>query len=346
MPVYLAAPAGDTARIFIVEKTGKIRILKDGAILPRPFLDVSGRVSGGSEQGLLGLAFHPRYASNRKLYVDYTDRSGDTHVVEFEASATDPDTASATEREILFVDQPAANHNGGQLEFGPDDYLYVSLGDGGGANDQFGNGQNLATLLGAILRVDVNSGSGYAIPPDNPFVATQGARGEIWDYGLRNPWRFSFDRQTGDLYIADVGQNLWEEVDFEPAGSGGRNYGWNIMEGLHCFQSAGCDTTGLAQPVVEYGHGDGCSITGGYVYRGSAIPELNGVYLYGDYCTGFIRSFTVTLGSAGDPHDWTSSLRTQGGATMTGLSSFGQDARGEIYMVRLDGEVYRIVPSP
>lgn len=344
-PVDLQAPPGDTSRVFIVEKTGAIRVVKDGQLLPRAFLDISSRVSGGSEQGLLGLAFHPQYASNRKFYVDYTDRSGDTRVVEF-LTSDDPDSASATEREILFVDQPASNHNGGQIAFGPDGYLYVALGDGGGANDQFGNGQNLSTLLAKILRINVDSGSPYSIPADNPFVGRAGERGETWDYGLRNPWRFSFDGTNGDLYIADVGQDLWEEVDYEPAGLGGRNYGWNTMEGLHCFPGPNCDTTGLTLPVAEYGHGDGCSITGGYVYRGTALPELAGIYFYGDFCTGIVRSFRIAGGIATDPRDWTSVLRTQSGGAMEQLSSFGRDARGELYLLLLTGDVYRMARRP
>ena len=344
-PVDLAVPPGDTTRLFLAEKTGQIRIFRNGRLESRPFLDIGNRVSGGTEQGLLGLTFHPRYASNGKFYVDYTDVSGNTRIVEFQVSA-DPDTASSTERQILFVTQPAANHNGGQIAFGPDGYLYVALGDGGGANDQFGNGQNLGTLLGSLLRIDVDSGTPYSIPADNPFRTTAGARGEIWDYGLRNPWRFSFDRQTNALYIADVGQYLWEEVDHEPAGAGGRNYGWNIMEGNHCFRAATCDRTGLTLPVAEYSHGEGCSITGGYVYRGSAIPELSGVYFYGDYCTGIVRSFRIAGGAATDARDWTSALKTQSGGAMTGLSSFGQDARGELYLLRLGGEIYRIARVP
>jgi len=341
-PVDLQAAPGDTARLFIVEKPGRILIFKNGGLNPDPFLDISSRVSNGSEQGLLGLAFHPQYATNHKFYVDYTDGNGDTHVVEFLASAN-PDSASATEREILFVGQPAANHNGGQIAFGPDGYLYIALGDGGGAGDTYHNGQNLGSLLAKILRLNVDSGSPYSIPADNPFVGRTGAREETWDYGLRNPWRFCFDRSNGDLYIADVEQNLWEEVDYEPHGAGGKNYGWNVMEGVHGYGSATCNQTGLTLPVAEYGHSDGCSITGGYVYRGSEIPELDGVYFYGDYCTGIIRSFRIDQGLATNQTDWTSSLRTQSGGQMGGLSSFGQDARGELYIALLNGEVYRIV---
>lgn len=349
-PVDLEAAPGDTARLFIVEKTGRIRIAEDGALLPRPFLDLSGRVSQGGEQGLLGLAFHPQYASNGKFYVDYTDGAGDSRVVEFLVSS-DPDSASATERLILVVDQPYSNHNAGRLAFGPDGYLYVGFGDGGSAGDPENRAQNPGVLLGKMLRLDVDhpdpsAGTAYSIPPDNPFVGRAGYRPEIWDLGLRNPWRYSFDRATGDLYIADVGQNLWEEVDVEAPGDGGRNYGWNVMEGLHCYAATQCDTTGLTPPVIEYGHDPGCSITGGFVYRGRAIPALAGTYFYGDYCSGMVRSLRFADGRAVDEQDWTSALRTASGQAMSGLSSFGEDARGELYLVLLGGEVYRIDPAP
>jgi len=340
--VDLQSVPGDTNRLFIVEKAGIIRVFRDGALLPRPFLDISARVSTGTEQGLLGLAFHPQFTTNRRFYVDYTDRSGDTRVVEFLADAG-LDSASATEREILFVAQPASNHNGGQIAFGPDGYLYVALGDGGGGGDTYHNGQNLGSLLAKLLRLNVDAGSPYSIPPDNPFVGRTGAKEETWDYGLRNPWRFSFDRLNGDIYIGDVGQNLYEEVDYEPHRAGGKNYGWSIMEGLHCYNSSMCNRAGLTLPVAEYSHQDGCSITGGYIYRGSEIPELNGVYFYGDYCTGIVRSFKIDQGKAVNAQDWTSTLRTQSGGRMEQLSSFGQDARGELYMVLLTGEVYQIV---
>ncbi|HKW51348.1 MAG TPA: PQQ-dependent sugar dehydrogenase [Candidatus Eisenbacteria bacterium] len=345
-PLDLTAPPGDTARIFVAEKTGAIRILKRGQILPRPFLDISGLVSNGGEQGLLGLAFHPQYVSNGKFYVDYTDRAGDTRVVEYLVSSN-PDSASAVSREILFVKQPYANHNGGQVAFGPDGYLYIGLGDGGSGGDPQGNGQNLNALLGKILRIDVNSGSPYSIPAGNPFVGQTGKRGEIWSYGLRNPWRFCFDRANGDMIIADVGQTAWEEVDYEPAGMGGRNYGWNRMEGKHCYPpGTTCNQTGLVLPVTEYDHQAGCSVTGGYVYRGSLHPELAGTYFYGDYCTGLLRSFRILNGSAIEEKDWTRALRTEAGGAMQGLSSFGLDASGELYMVLLDGEIYKLVKRP
>ena len=345
-PVGMAPAPGDSTRLFLVEKTGTIRILRGGALLPRPFLDLSGRVSGGSEQGLLGLAFHPGYAQNGKFYVDYTDKSGDTRVVEFLVSPN-PDSASATEREILFVDQPYSNHNGGQLAFGPDGKLYVGLGDGGSGGDPQGNGQNLGTLLGKILRLDIDHGAPYSIPPDNPFVGRQGARGEIWSFGLRNPWRFSFDAETGVMMIGDVGQDAWEEVDVEPAGAGGRNYGWSRMEGSHCYPpGSSCDQSGLILPIAEYDHRAGCSLTGGFVYRGTALPELRGTYFYGDYCTGLIRSLRVVNGGAAEPLDWTAALRTKAGGPMEGLSSFGVDSRGELYLVLLSGEIYRLERKP
>ncbi len=347
-PVDLAAAPGDTSRIFIVEKTGTIRILRGGQILPRPFLNIRNLVSGGSEQGLLGLAFHPQYATNRQFYVHYTDLAGDTRVFEYLASASDPDTASATSRQILFVDQPFSNHNGGQIAFGPNDgFLYIALGDGGDGGDPQGNGQNLNALLGKILRINVDSGSPYAIPADNPFVGQAGSRPEIWSYGLRNPWRFSFDAANGDMYIGDVGQEEWEELNHEPAAQGGRNYGWKRMEGTHCYPpNSSCNTAGLTLPVAEYAHPGGCSVTSGYVYRGSLHPELQGTYFYGDHCSGFIRSFRIENGAAIDEKDWTGSLRTSAGGAMTRLSSFGVDAFGELYIVRLDSEVYKFVKTP
>jgi glucose/arabinose dehydrogenase len=346
-PVLVAAPPGDTTRLFVVEKTGTIRIMtRAGVLRPRPFLDVSSRVSTGSEQGLLGLAFHPSYATNGRFYVDYTDRSGDTRLVEFLVSSN-PDSASATEKEILFVDQPYANHNGGHLAFGPDGKLYFGLGDGGSGGDPGGNGQNLGALLGKILRLDVDAGNPYAVPSDNPFVGRAGARGEIWSYGLRNPWRFSFDADNGDMLVADVGQDAWEEVDFEPAGQGGRNYGWNRMEGTHCFPpGSSCNPSGLTMPVTEYDHRAGCSITGGYVYRGVDLPELRGTYFYGDYCTGIVRSLRIMDSHASQEFDWTSALRTRAGGAMDGLSSFGVDGLGELYLVLLGGEVYRLARKP
>ncbi|HEU5322281.1 MAG TPA: PQQ-dependent sugar dehydrogenase, partial [Methylomirabilota bacterium] len=276
-PLYVTAPPADTARLFVVEKTGAIRIVRRDTLLARPFLDLTDSVSGGGEQGLLGLAFHPDYGVNRRFFVHYTDRAGDTRLVRYQVSS-DPDSADyGSGVHLLFVDQPFANHNGGWIGFGPDGYLYMGLGDGGSGGDPQGNGQNLGTLLGKILRLDVDGGTPYGIPPDNPFVDSAGARGEVWAYGLRNPWRASFDRLTGDLFIGDVGQGGWEEISVQPAASaGGENYGWNVMEGTHCYAAPTCDATGLVAPVTEYATRDGCAVTGGYVYRGTAVPAIAG----------------------------------------------------------------------
>ncbi|HEY9478495.1 MAG TPA: PQQ-dependent sugar dehydrogenase, partial [Gemmatimonadaceae bacterium] len=335
LPLYLTAPPDDQ-RLFVVEKTGRIRIVKDGALLPTPFLDLSGAVSTGSEQGLLSMAFHPHYVTNGFFYVDYTDGNGDTHVTRYSVSEGNPDVANpASAKTILTVEQPFANHNGGLLLFGPDRKLYVGLGDGGSGGDPLGNGQSLATLLGKILRIDVDAGDPYAIPPDNPFVGRAGARGEIWAYGLRNPWRFDFDAATNRLYIADVGQNAWEEVNVVPADQGGQNFGWNIMEGTHCYGASSCDQSGLTLPVQEYSHDDGCSITGGYVYRGSLAPDVVGQYFYSDYCTGFLRSFTFDGSISSAPTTWSV-------GDIGNVQSFGEDAMGELYVLSTNGTVYRV----
>jgi glucose/arabinose dehydrogenase len=342
-PLYLTTAPGDPSRLFIVEQTGAIRIIKDGTLLPVPFLDISGEILVGGEQGLLGLAFDPEYASNGRFVVHYSNQVGDTHLSIFNVSSN-PDIADpATERLILTADQPYDNHNGGQVLFGPDGFLYLGLGDGGSANDPEGRAQNLGDLLGSILRLDVHSGTSYAVPPDNPFVGQAGIQPENWSYGLRNPWRFSFDRATGDLYIADVGQNHFEEVDVAPASAGsakGVNYGWNIMEGAHCLNGGSCDQAGLTPPTFEYDHNQGCSITGGYVYRGAAVPALQGLYLFGDYCSGWVRSFRYQDGAAVELTDWPT-LRP-GGA----ITSFGEDAAGELYVLVQGGSVFKIVPEP
>lgn len=341
-PLYLSAPPGDLARLFIVEKGGVIRIVKNGALLPAPFLDISTRVSTGSEQGLLGLAFDPSYASTGRFVVHYTDVAGDTRLSSFQVSG-DADIADpGTEVVILAADQPYDNHNGGQVLFGPDGFLYLGLGDGGSAGDPEGRGQDLSDLLGSILRIDVPISAPYTVPPDNPFVGVAGASPEVWSYGLRNPWRFSFDRATGDLYIGDVGQGQFEEVDISLAADGagkGVNYGWNRMEGAHCF-SSGCDPSGLALPALEYDHREGCSITGGYVYRGSTVPALQGLYFFSDWCGGWVRSFRYSGGSATELTEWPS-LRT-GGI----IVSFGEDAAGELYVIESGGRVSKIVPDP
>jgi glucose/arabinose dehydrogenase len=337
-PVDLAAPPGDS-RLFIVEKTGKIRIVKDGAVLAGPFLDLSSLVSGGGEQGLLGLAFHPQYAANGTFVVDYTDRSGNTVVARYHVSSN-PDIADPASGNILLpVTQPYSNHNGGAVAFGPDGYLYISLGDGGSGGDPQNHGQDRTDLLGSLLRIDPDNGNPYNIPASNPYAQSTRFRREIWNYGLRNPWRFSFDRQTGDLYIADVGQGELEEIDVAPAGSaGGENYGWRIMEGRSCYNASRCNASGLVLPVLQYSHADGCSVTGGFVYRGQAIPDLEGTYFYSDYCSGWIRSFKYRNGVATEQRSWPD-LNPRGSVT-----SFGQDAQGELYVLVSGGNVYRIVP--
>ncbi len=296
-PLFVTHAGDGSGRIFIVEKAGTIRILQDGLVLDQPFLDIRDHVqSGGSEMGLLGLAFSPDFAESGHFFVNYTGANQSTHIARFTVNAGDANSADAnSEFTTLEIAQPAGNHNGGMLAFGPDGYLYIGTGDGGAAFDRFGNGQNPETLLGKMLRIDVTSdpSAPYLIPADNPWVDADlnGAdvRDEIWAIGLRNPWRYSFDRETEDLWIADVGQNQFEEVNLTPAGSaGGLNYGWPIQEATHCLQR-GCDDTGLVQPILEYDHAGGhCSITGGYVYRGEQYPALHGAYFFGDYCSGSI----------------------------------------------------------
>jgi len=350
-PIFVTAPPGDTSRLFVVERAGRIRIvdLATGTLLPTPFLDISPMVRTGSERGLLGLAFHPQYATNGLFYIHYSSTQGGcadhcARVSEFAVSA-DPNVAdAASERVLLVVSQPAGNHDGGWIDFGPDGYLYVAFGDGGGRDDQFGNGQNLGSLLATLLRLDVNGrdpGLEYAIPPDNPFVGQPGALPEIWAYGLRNPWRCSFDRATGDLWIADVGQNAWEEIDVADAAAGGgagANYGWSVLEGTHCFPSPPCDPTPHVAPIYEYSHAEGCSISGGYVYRGCRMPFLQGRYFFADYCGGWVRSLVLDAGAATDVQD-------HAALAVASPASFGQDADGELYVVSIQGgRIYRIEP--
>jgi glucose/arabinose dehydrogenase len=338
-PVGIASARDDSGRLFVLEKVGRIRLVREGALVAEPFLDLTDRVgSVSNEQGLLGLAFHPEYPQVRSFFVNYTDRQGNTVLSRF-VTSDNPDRADmSSEAVLLTLDQPAGNHNGGHLAFGPDGTLYIGTGDGGGSGDRYGNGQNGQTLLGAMLRLDVDGGQPYGIPANNPFLDNAAVRDEIWAVGLRNPWRYSFDRLTGDLYIADVGQNVYEEVNVQPAGDrGGNNYGWPIMEGLHCFPAnRDCDRNGLTLPVAEYDHAQGCSVTGGYVYRGQTYPFLNGVYLFGDYCSGRIWGM-AREGTAGN---WQVSLLAQTGVR---LSSFGEDETGELYLVDIvGGQLFQI----
>jgi glucose/arabinose dehydrogenase len=328
-PVGMALRKGDDG-IYLIEQPGRVRVLRDGRIDPNPVLDLTSQIRSGGEQGLLGIAFSP---SGDFLYLDYTDLNGDTHIAEFAVRGGRPDPSS--QRNVITIDQPYANHNGGQLAFGPNGGLYVALGDGGSAGDPHGNGQNLDALLGKILRIDPRPSGGrpYGIPRDNPFVNRSGARPEIWDFGLRNPWRFSFDPATKDLWIADVGQGTWEEIDHEPAGRGGRNYGWNRLEGDHRFE--GDAPPGAVAPVLEYNHdGGACTVIGGSVYRGDAIPDLRGAYLYGDYCLGSVKAVPASGGSSRDL-----------GINVPSLTSFGTDQQGELFALSGAGQVFRIVKA-
>jgi glucose/arabinose dehydrogenase len=338
-PTYLAQPPGDARHLFVVEQPGRIRVVRDGHVLRAPFLDIRSRVRSGGEQGLLGLAFAPDYARSGVFYVHYTDVNGDTRVVAYRrASAERADPRSA--RLVLFARQPQPNHNGGQLAFGPDGLLYIGLGDGGAEHDPHGpvgNGQSLGTLLGKILRIDPRPSGGYRIPAGNPFTHRRGARPEIYAYGLRNPWRFSFDRKTGAIAIGDVGQDHVEEVDFRPPGRArGVNFGWRAWEGTR-REDPGLRIRGDVKPVLTYTHdGGNCSVTGGYVVRDPRLPALAGRYVYGDFCRGELLSAKLRLGRATARAD----LRLR----VPSLSSFGEDDAGRLYVVSLNGPVYRLDP--
>lgn len=336
-PVFLTSPPGDP-RLFVVERTGAVLIVTpDGSVLPTPFLDLSQEVTTvGSEQGLLGLAFHPDYADNGRFFVDYTDVGGDTRVVEYMADPTSDVADAGSASLVLHVEQPFANHNGGQVSFGPDGMLYIGLGDGGSGGDPNGNGQNLQTLLGTILRIDVDGAPPYEIPADNPFVSDGEARAEIWAYGLRNPWRFAWDPAQSLFYIADVGQDQVEEVNIIPSANGGVNYGWRIMEGGECFLQATCIQEGLHLPEIVYSHELGCSVTGGVAYRGSEIPTLAGRYLFADFCDGWIRAAAVENRLVVD----VSELEIDRPGSIT---SFGVDADGEVYVLVAEGTVFKLV---
>jgi glucose/arabinose dehydrogenase len=345
-PITSIANAGDS-RLFVAVQTGRVMIFSGGQIQPAAFLDVTSLISCCGERGLLGLAFHPRFAENRFFFVDYTNTAGDTVIARFQASAANPNAADPASRvTLLTIAQPFANHNGGQLQFGPDGYLYIGMGDGGSANDPFCNAQRDDTLLGKLLRIDVDqnvsSSPFYGIPPTNPFAGPGAPLDEIWAKGLRNPWRFSFDRLTGDLYIADVGQSAREEIDFQPRSSpGGENYGWKIMEGSLCgiggssgcpFGVPACGSAVFKVPLYEYAHAGASNCTGtvigGYVYRGASYPQLSGIYFYGDYCFGWLFG----NGSMLAPN-------------VPQLTTFGEDASGEIYLGTETGRLYRIAAA-
>jgi glucose/arabinose dehydrogenase len=344
-PLAIANAHDGSNRLFVAEQGGRIRIVRDGRLGAAPFLDVSGEITSGGERGLLGVAFHPRYPADPRVFVDYTDRNGDTQVSSFEVDPGDPDRLDpASETHVLFQKQPFANHNGGALAFGPDGDLYISLGDGGSGGDPHGNGQSLTTLLGKILRIDVDHATAdrpYAIPSDNPWAdGADGRKPEIWLTGLRNPWRMSFDRLTGDLWIGDVGQSAWEEIDVQRAGvAGGTNFGWNRMEGSHCFQPAtGCEDPSLTLPVTEYGHDQGCTVIGGNVHRGTAQPALAGRYVFADYCSGRVWAI--------DPSTNASRAPTVVAETSHNFTAFGEDESGELYAVDISsGELLRVTAS-
>jgi glucose/arabinose dehydrogenase len=342
-PTFLTGAPGDTSRLFVLEKGGAVRIIKSNNLLATPFLTVS--VSTTAEMGLLGMAFDPAYQTNGRFYISYIDVNGDSKIDRRTVSGN-PDIANTASQNILTLDQPDEdNHKGGMIAFGPDGYLWVSLGDGGGQEDPRHYGQTKTDLFGSMLRIDVSGNTGgYDIPNDNPFPPP--ALKELWDYGLRNPWRFSFDRQNGDLYVTDVGQYAHEEINVATAASGrckGANYGWSITDGndLPCYDpNSPCDKSGITMPVLTYDHvGNDCAVIGGYVYRGTAISGLQGTYFYGDHCAGWVKSFKLSGGFATQLKDWPS-LDTNGNIT-----SFGQDTRGELYVLTLGGKVLKIVPQ-
>ena len=344
-PLAIVNAHDGSSRIFVAEQGGQIRIVRDGRLEPAPFLDIASEISSGGERGLLGVAFHPRFPSDPRVFVDYTDVNGDTRVSSFTVDPAHPDAVdTSTERRLLFVKQPYPNHNGGALAFGPDGDLYVSLGDGGSGGDPQGNGQSLTTLLAKILRLDVDhptAGRGYGIPADNPYAdGGGGRRPEIWLTGLRNPWRMSFDRATGDLWIGDVGQSAWEEVDVQRAGvPGGTNFGWNRMEGTHCYQpSQGCEDPAFTLPVAEYGHDQGCTVIGGVVDRGPSTPALAGGYVFADYCSGRVWAIDPSTNGVRKP--------TVVADTKHSFAAFGEDEAGDVYAVDISaGTLLRLTAT-
>ena len=341
-PLYLTNAHDGSGRLFVVQRTGLVRVVSGGVLQATAFLDLTAKISCCTgERGLLSLAFHPSFASNLRLFASYTDSTGDVVVAEYTANAARSSASVATERVILRISHRTyANHNGGWIGFGPDGYLYISTGDGGGSGDPLANGQNKNSLLGKMLRINVNGAQPYTIPPSNPFASGGGAK-EVWAYGLRNPWRDSFDRERGDLYIGDVGQSAYEEIDRAGPGIGGQNYGWNVMEGFSCYNATSCATTGKTLPIAAYAHGSGgsigCAVTGGYIYRGAAQPALQGQYILGDYCTGRIWTLYQDENVA--------DLVAQGQFTVN-ISSFGEGENGEVYLTDLGGTLYRVTVKP
>lgn len=340
-PLAMTAPDDGSGRSFVAAQDGRIWVIEGGAALPNPAVDLGPRLRSGGEQGLLGIAAHPDFPADPRIFVNYTDSAGDTIVASLDIDPGDPNRINPdSHRQLLFIDQPYANHNGGAVLFGPDGYLYVFMGDGGSGGDPQGNGQNQEALLGKVLRLDIDGATGdigYVVPPDNPF-ADGGGRGEIWHFGLRNPWRASFDRASGDLWMGDVGQGAWEEVDVARAGVGGLNFGWNLMEGAHCYQDSDCDPGGLTLPVSEYGRELGCTVIGGYVYRGSAHPELVGAYLFADYCSRRIFAIDSAASELVAP--------VEVGSGSGSISAFGEGADGELYVLTLGGAISRLLAGP
>ena len=369
-PVFITSYPNNAKLLYIVEQAGLIKIINDGKKLSRPFFDINKRVVNpnrpGDERGLLGFAFHPNHTNNGKFYINYMDNDGNTIISEFSTNS-ELRANHKSERIILKLKQPYGNHNGGDIQFGPDGYLYISIGDGGKAGDPLNAGQDLSSLFGKIIRIDIEQ-KPYGIPKSNPFFGQKDKREEIWAWGLRNVWRFSFDKQTGDKYLADVGQNKWEEVNFEPASSeGGLNYGWRIMEANHCYDpKENCPTEGLIKPIIEYPNDanhpafafriieelsfsetdvEGCSVTGGYVYRGQKIKSMQGQYIFGDYCSGNIWTLRVVNGKAINFKNRTEEINIGGGEFTTYISSFGQDSDGEIYIIDYNGGIYKLIES-
>ena len=369
-PVFITSYPNNAKLLYIVEQAGLIKIINDGKKLSRPFFDINKRVVNpnrpGDERGLLGFAFHPNHTNNGKFYINYMDNDGNTIISEFYTNS-ELRADHKSERIILKLKQPYGNHNGGDIQFGPDGYLYISIGDGGKAGDPLNAGQDLSSLFGKIIRIDIEQ-KPYGIPRSNPFFGQKDKREEIWAWGLRNVWRFSFDKQTGDKYLADVGQNKWEEVNFEPASSkGGLNYGWRIMEANHCYDpKENCPTEGLIKPIIEYPNDanhpafafriieelsfsetdvEGCSVTGGYVYRGQKIKSMQGQYIFGDYCSGNIWTLKVVNGKAINFKNRTEEINIGGGEFTTYISSFGQDSDGEIYIIDYNGGIYKLIES-